>query len=271
MSPIFPWMGGKRRLAPTLLPLFPEHRCYVEPFCGAAALYFIKPESEIEVINDVNGELVNLYRVLKHHLEEFLRQFKWALTSREMYRWEQMAVPDTLTDIQRAARWFYLQKLAFGGKVDGQTFGTATTSRPRLNLIRLEEDLSAAHLRLAHTWIENLPWQEVVRRYDRPHTLFYCDPPYWDTAGYGVEFGLDQYDQMAELARRIEGTMIISVNDHPEMRRAFAGLPMQAISIDYTVGGGAGVTASELIIGNWRGGWPEPRPLTSQFAFGEWI
>lgn len=263
-QPIFPWMGGKRRLAPFLLPLFPDHGCYVEAFCGAAALYFLKPESEVEVLNDINSDLSNLYRVLKHHLEEFLRQFKWALTSREMYRWHQLENPEALTDIQRAARFFYLQKLAFGGKVDGQTFGTATTSRPRLNLIRLEEDLSAAHLRLSNTWIENLPWYEVIARYDREHTLVYCDPPYWQTAGYGVEFGFEHYERMAAIARSMKGTMIISINDHPDIRRVFAGLPMQTVAIDYTVGGGDGVAAQELVIGNWRGGWPAPRPLTAQ-------
>lgn len=80
--PIVPWIGGKRRLAKHILPLFPAHECYVEPFCGAAALYFLKVPGKIEVINDINGELVNLYRVVKHHLEEFVRQFKWALVSR---------------------------------------------------------------------------------------------------------------------------------------------------------------------------------------------
>lgn len=268
-QPIIPWIGGKRRLAPVLLPLFPEHTCYVEPFAGAAALYFMKEPSDIEVLNDINGDLSNLYRVLKHHLEEFLRQFKWALTSRQMYKWNQLTVPETLTDIQRAARFFYLQKLSFGGKVDGQSFGTATTSRPRLNLLRLEEDLSAAHLRLANTWIEQLSWDEVVRRYDRPHSLFYCDPPYFETEGYGVEFGLEQYDRMAVMARSMQGTMIISVNDHPEMRRAFAGLPMQSVPISYTVGGGAGVERMELIIGNWRDGWPKPRSLTAQLSILE--
>ncbi|HVT35402.1 MAG TPA: DNA adenine methylase [Nevskiaceae bacterium] len=264
-KPVIPWIGGKRRLAPALLPLFPEHTCYVEPFCGAAALYFLKEPSEVEVLNDVNGDLVNLYRVIKHHLEEFVRQFKWALTSRQVYKWQQQTPVETLTDIQRAARFYYLQRLAFGGRVDGQSFGTATTAPPpRLNLLRLEEELSAAHLRLDGTYIEHLPWQECVKRYDRPHSLFYCDPPYWQTEGYGVEFGLDQYELMARQAREMAGTMIISVNDHPDMRRAFEGLPMREIGINYTVGGGAGVERQELIIGNWRGGWPEPRPLTLQ-------
>lgn len=233
--PIVPWIGGKRRLAKHILPLFPAHTCYVEPFCGAAALYFLKTPSKTEVINDINGELVNLYRVVKHHLEEFIRQFKWALVSRQIYKWLQDTPEETLTDIQRAARFYYLQKQAFGGKVADHTFGTSTTSAPRFNLLRIEEELWMAHLRLSRTLIEHLDWHQCIERYDRPHTLFYCDPPYWGTEGYGVEFGLENYDHMADLARRIKGKMIISVNDIPEMRQVFNGLNMQSVDISYNL------------------------------------
>jgi len=109
----------------------------------------------VEVINDVNGERVNLYRVVKHHLEEFVRQFKWALSSRDMFKWLQDTPAETMTDLQRAARFYYLQHHAFGGKVQGQTWGTATTAPP-LNLLRIEENLSAAHLRLSSTYVERL-------------------------------------------------------------------------------------------------------------------
>lgn len=251
-TPIIPWIGGKRRLAKAILDKFPAHTCYVEPFCGAAAIFFIKEPSEVEVINDINGELVNLYRVVQHHLEEFMRQFKWALTSRQIFQWEQTKRPETLTDIQRAARFFYLQKLCFGGRVSGQTFGTATTSPPRLNLLRMEEDLSAAHLRLHGAHIENLPWQEIVKRYDRPHTLFYLDPPYWQTEGYGVPFPFEQYEEMAELARNIQGSMVISINDHPDIRRVFHSLYKESLGIAYTVCGGSGAQAKELLL------WNEP-------------
>ncbi|EMT0879944.1 DNA adenine methylase [Enterobacter hormaechei] len=233
--PIVPWIGGKRRLAKHILPLFPAHTCYVEPFCGAAALYFLKTPSKIEVINDINGELVNLYRVVKHHLEEFVRQFKWALVSRQIYKWLQDTPEETLTDVQRAARFYYLQKQAFGGKVADHTFGISTTSAPRFNLLRIEEELSMAHLRLSRTLIEHLDWNQCIERYDRPHTLFYCDPPYWGTEGYGVEFGLENYDHMAELARSTKGKMIISVNDIPEMRQAFNGLNIQTVDISYNL------------------------------------
>lgn len=263
-SPI-PWMGGKRRLADRIIPMFPDHTCYVEPFAGGAAIFFLKQPSEVEVLNDINGELVNLYRVIKHHLEEFVRQFKWALTSRQIWEWTKATPPETQTDIQRAARFYYLQKLAFGGKVDGQNFGTATTSPPRLNLLRIEEELSQAHLRLSRTYIEHLPWPKVIEKYDRPHTLFYCDPPYWETEGYGVDFPLDNYRQMAAFAGSIDGAMIVSVNDHPDMRQVFKDLTIETAEISYTVSGGEGVQASELIIRNGRASsaqrWTQSLPI----------
>lgn len=252
-KPIIPWVGGKRRLVGEILPWFEPHTCYVEPFAGAAALLFNKVPSKVEVLNDVNADLVNLYRVVRHHLEEFVRQFKWALTSRKLFQWAQATPPETLTDIQRAARFFYLQRLAFGGKVESQTFGTGTTSTKMLNLLRIEEELSAAHLRLSQVVIEHLDWAACIERYDRPHTLFYCDPPYWGTEGYGVGFGLDQYDRMAELMRSMKGKAIVSVNDIPEMRQVFKGLTMRRVAIKYSVGanGRGRETRGELLIRSW--------------------
>lgn len=251
-QPIIPWIGGKRRLADRIFPLFPRHSCYVEPFAGGAALYFLWPvPAEVEVLNDVNGDLVNLYRVVQHHLEEFVRQFKWALSSRQVFKWLQETRPETLTDIQRAARFYYLQQSAFGGRVDGQSYGTATTQPPGLNLLRIEESLSAAHLRLSNTYIEHLTWQDCFRRYDRPHTLFYCDPPYWQTEGYGVPFGFEQYEQMAEVLGQIKGKAIVSLNDHPDIRRVFGRYHIESTDITYTVGGGKGSEAREVLIFSW--------------------
>lgn len=255
-GPLVPWVGGKRRLADRLLSLFPRHDCYVEPFAGAAAVFFAKAPSDVEVLNDVNGELVNLYRVVQHHLEEFVRQFKWALSSRTVYRWLLAQPTEPLTDIQRAARFYYLQVNAFGAKVEGQSFGTATTTPPGLNLLRIEEQLSAAHLRLTQVYIENLHWRECVERYDRAHTLFYMDPPYWQTEGYGVPFELEEYVAIAAALRAMRGRAVVSLNDHPEMRRVFDGFPAETVEITYTVGGNvAGLDHSaerrELVIFSW--------------------
>ncbi|EEO27624.1 DNA adenine methylase [Oxalobacter paraformigenes] len=252
-TPIVKWIGGKRRLAKHILPKFPEHLCYVEVFAGGAALYFLRDQqAEVEVINDINGELVNLYRVVKNHIEEFLRQFKYALSSRQIFEWLKMTPSETLTDIQRAARFFYLQQHAFGGKVGNQTFGTAAT-RPAINLMRIEEHLSEAHLRLAGTYIEHLDWAKCISKYDRPHTLFYCDPPYWDTEGYGVDFGLEQYHAIADTLKTIQGKAILSLNDHPRMLEIFKDFRLETVQINYTVGGSGkkSVKRNELIIYNW--------------------
>lgn len=251
-TPIIPWIGGKRRLAEKIITRFPLHTCYVEPFAGGAALYFMRPEpAKVEVLNDINGDLVNLYRVVRHHPEEFLRQFKWALSSRQLFEWTKATPPETLTDIHRAARFYYLQRQAFGSKVVGQTWGTATTVPP-VNLMRIEEEISAASMRLAQTFIEHLPWAEVMRRYDRPHTLFYCDPPYWQTEGYGVPFGWEQYEQLAAVMRGCSGKVLLSINDHPDIRELFKPLRMDRLSINYTIGGGhKAARRGELLIYSW--------------------
>ena len=254
-TPVVPWIGGKRRLVKDILPLFPTHGCYVELFAGGAALFWAKEPVLAEVLNDVDGDLVNLYRVVKHHLEEFLRQFKWAVSSRQIFEWMRSTPPEALTDIQRAARFYYLQRHCFGGRVTSRSFGVSTTSPPRMNLVRMEEEMSAAHLRLSHAVIEHMDWAACLRRYDRKHTLFFADPPYWGTQGYGVTFGLDQYVLLADAMRSLNGTMVLTINDCPAMREAFAGFEMHRVPTKYTVGGqGSGALRHELIVRSPAGG-----------------
>lgn len=254
MTPIVPWPGGKRRLAKHILPIIENqpHRCYVEPFAGGAAILFMRTPAPVEVINDLNGELVRLYRCVRYHLDELVRHFRWSLASREMFKWAQLQNTETLTDIQRAARFFYLQKLAFGARVTGQTFGTAATCPARLNLLRIEEDLSAAHLRLARVTIEHLTWQDCVARYDRPETLFYCDPPYFETEGYGSDFGLDQHKALAATLGSLRGRAVLSINDHPAMRKVYGAFRRKRLKASYTIGGNARPkAASELLVTTW--------------------
>jgi DNA adenine methylase len=252
-KPFIRRLGGKSRLASKLLPLFPPHECYVELFCGGAALYFLRAEpAKTEVLNDISGDLVNLFRVVQNHLVEFCNQFRLAINSREIFEWHKITPPETLTDIQRAARFYYLQQHAFSGKPVGQTFGTATTA-PAFNLMRIEDTLSAASMRLGGTYIERLPWQTCFKKYDRAHTFFYADPPYWETEGYGVEFGIEQYQELAELMRSCKGKVMVSLNDHPAMREVFAGFTLQTVDIKYSVANnhGKAQTSKELVITNW--------------------
>lgn len=252
--PIIAWPGGKRRLAKVLLPLINSrpHSCYAEHFAGGGSMFFMRQPAEVEVLNDVNGEVINLYRVIKYHLEEFLRQFKTALVSRQLWQWAKETPPETLTDIQRAARYLYIQKLSFGGKVTGQTFCTSPSSPPRFNYLRIEDDLSQAHLRLARVWIEHLDWDVCLKKWDRDYTLHFLDPPYWETEGYGVSFEIEEYHKIAEAMRTMKGASILTINDHPEMRRIFEGFNMESVNINYTIGGaGKGADRKELIYRNW--------------------
>jgi DNA adenine methylase len=252
--PILAWPGGKRRLAKVILPIITSrpHSCYVEEFAGGGSMFFLRIPAETEVLNDVNAELMNLYRVVKNQLEELLKQFKWALASRQLFEWTKETPPEVLTDIQRAARYLYIQKLSFGGKVTGQTFGISPSSPPRFNYLRLEEDLSQAHLRLARVWIESLDWHACLKRYDRDYTLHFMDPPYWKTEGYGVPFPLEEYERIAEAMRNMKGGAILTINDHPDMRKIFKGFKVTEVSIDYTIGGaGTGKGRKELVYRNW--------------------
>jgi DNA adenine methylase len=95
-------------------------------------------------------------------------------------------------------------------------------------------------------------WRRCVDRYDRPGTVFFLDPPYWQTEGYGVPFEWPEYESLAEVLRGLKGRAILTINDHPDVRRLFSGLPLQVVPIRYTIGGGKGVARRELIYRTWN-------------------
>nr|WP_314052439.1 DNA adenine methylase [uncultured Neisseria sp.] len=251
-APLVPWMGGKRRLAKHLLPMFPEHQCYVELFAGGAALFFLRPKrAKCEVLNDLNGQLINLYRVVQHHFDEFVRQFEWTLTSREVFARLQSTPPESMTDIQRAARFFYLQHTAFGGKTIDQHFGTATTGAG-FKAADIAGRLKAAQQRLNGVYIENEPWEKCFKRYDREHTFFYADPPYWQLAGYDRAFDWAQYELLAKMMGECKGKVMLSINDHPDILELFKDFRIDRLELAYSVGRDkTQKTSGELVICNW--------------------
>ena len=246
------YIGGKSKLAATIIQRIPEHKTYCEVFAGAAWVFFRKEPSKYEVINDLDGDLIAFYRVLQHHIEEFLRQFKWMLSSREVFNdWMRQQVSGGLTEIQRAARYYYIQRQCFGGRVKGRTFGTQPVSRPRINLIRMEEDLSEIYLRLAGVTIENLPWLDLVKRYDRSGTFFYLDPPYYKAPYYAHNLDLPDYIEMATLLGSIKARFILSLNDHPDIRDVFKDFRILPVKLNYSVAKNKNSIGRELLITNF--------------------
>lgn len=129
--------------------------------------------------------------------------------------------PIHLTDIQRAARFYALNRMAFGGGMKTPSFGYAQSSSARLSASRFKRNIDALSQRLDGVFIENSDWAACVQRYDRLGTLVYCDPPYYQTTNYGMAFCFEQHVKMAEIARTMKGKMIISVNDIPAMREVY--------------------------------------------------
>jgi len=251
-SPLSGWMGGKWQLSRKIIPLIPEHTGYAEPFAGAAWVLFRKEPSKSEILNDINKNVVTLYRVVQHHLEEFVRYFRWILISRDEFERLLRVEPDTLTDIQRAARFYYVQKLAFGGRITKPTLGTSPILPARLNLLRIDEELSAVHLRISRAFIECLPYQDFITRYDRPTTFFYLDPPYWGCEDYYGKnlFSRDDFAALAEQLAGLQGKFILSLNDVHDVRRIFCRFEILPVQCTYSVGAGR-TRASELLISNF--------------------
>jgi DNA adenine methylase len=203
------------------------------------------------VINDASGDVATLFRILQRHYTPFMDMLRYQVTSRRAFERLQATDPATLTDLERAARFLYLQRLAFGGKVAGRSFGVTVSGPARFNVLKLAPLLEEVHERLAGVVIENLRWQDFLARYDRPHTLFYLDPPYWGgESDYGVGlFGRDEFTELASRLRRLKGRFILSINDTPEIRSLFGGFAVEAVETTYSLaGGGNALRASELIV-----------------------
>jgi len=255
-KPAAPYVGGKRQLASTIIQRIENipHKSYIEPFVGMGGVFFRrKHKPACEVINDRNGEVVNLFRVIQRHYAPFVELFSYTLSCRSEFERQKLAHPTTLTDLERAVRFLYLQKTAYGGKVMGQTYGVCADGRKnRFNPVATQQLLSSIRDRLSGVTIENLDYLECISRYDNPHTLFYFDPPYWGTEDtYGNElFNRDQYVIMAELLSDLKGDFLLSINDRPEIRKIFSEFHFQEVGLTYTVAARSKQKASELIISN---------------------
>jgi len=249
-----PYLGGKRNLARHLVGLIGEtpHRIYVEPFVGMGGIFLKRHQAApAEVINDLSRDVATLFRILQRHFEAFMDTLKWQLSSRAEFERLTTTNPDTLTDLERAARFLYLQHLSFGGKVTGRNFGVSKSAPARFDVAKLREKLPEIHERLAGVTIECLPYADLIRRYDSAETMFYLDPPYWNCeADYGAGFERADFERLADQLGAIAGRFILSINDTPGARAVFARFNLSEIETTYTVGSTGAKRVGELIVRN---------------------
>jgi len=253
MSSFVPWQGGKSRTAKRLIKLLAEHKCYVEVFAGAANLLFQKEPSKVEVLNDRNSELVNLFRIVRWHPREFIRELGFITHGRIDFT-DYKSQPG-LTDVQKAVRSWFIMKTAFGGKggTASPAFGYGTTGKAPLRRTGFAI-IRRCHKRLDGVYIENLDFADCIRRYDRLYTTFYCDPPYLYSANYKYPFTLDDHYRLASMLKSIKGKFLLSINDHPEIRTLYKGLPKLKIKVQYSVSRDKSPKArnrTELVIANY--------------------
>ena len=245
------YIGGKNRLASTILRQLPPHLTYVEPFGGGAQLLFRKEPSRIEILNDLDGELVNFYRVCQSHYQELVRYMRFMLLSRRWFTLLQKTAPDSLTDIQRAARYFYLQKSAYGGLVRRQSYAIHVIQKPNLSAARLETVIEQTHRRLQHVQIECLPYAQILQKYDRPRTFFYLDPPYYGVRLYRYNLEPDDFERLAENLKALRGKFLLSINDDPAIRRMFSHFQIEPVRLSYSLHSKPGRQYQELFVRNY--------------------
>jgi DNA adenine methylase len=256
VTPIRPaaaYIGGKRRLGEQLarrIEVVP-HETYAEPFVGMGGVFFRRRwAARCEVVNDVSRDVATFFRILQRHYPQFMETLKFQIASRREFERLASTNPDTLTDLERAGRFLYLQRLAFGGKVAGRNFGVDRNGPSRFDVTKLGPLLDEIHERLAGVVIECLSWSDFIERYDGPATLFYLDPPYWGSEtdyGAGVFMRAD-FIRLAARLSSIAGRFILSVNDVPEMREVFARFGIERVSTRYTVAGGKWSDVAEIIV-----------------------
>lgn len=219
MNSFIGWIGGKKLLRKHILELFPDDaERYVEVFGGAGWVLFAKErkQDQLEVFNDMDGNLVNLYRCVKYHCSALQEELQWLLSSREQFFiYKNQILQQGLTDIQRAAMYYYLIKMSFGS--DRNTFATSSKMMDR-GISYLAEIRD----RLSGVVIERKDFENLIQVYDRKKALFYLDPPYKGTEQYyDVEFCEKDHLRLKDALCKLQGKFILSYNNDPYIQNLY--------------------------------------------------
>lgn len=221
---VFGWYGGKFSHLEWLLPLLPKAHHYCEPYSGSAAVLVNREPSPVETYNDIDGDVVNFFRVLRDRHEELIRSIALTPFSREEFHLAVNGPTQGVSDLERARRFYIRARQARTGLAQTATLGRwancKNTSRAGMSgvvsrwLGGVDALQEIAH-RLLRVQIENRPAIDIIRLYDDDKTLFYCDPPYLhetrgDTKAYGFEMTCEQHWELAETLQQCKGLIAVS-------------------------------------------------------------
>ncbi|MBV1817352.1 DNA adenine methylase [Bacteroidales bacterium MSK.15.36] len=232
LKPPITRLGGKSRLRNEIIEMIPEHTCYCEPFFGAGWVYFGKEKSKVEIINDIDKELINLFKMIKYHAPEIERMLEYEFSGRDIFEEYKNYTVEYMTEIHRAVRFLYLISQSFAGKGNNYGYGTNTRPSPQIFYKGVLGDIKE---RLRNTYVENLSFEKILDKYDRDYTFFFCDPPYFETAGYGVEFGEKEHLLLRDKLKNIKGKFLLTINDHEKTRKWYKEFNFKNIEVGYSV------------------------------------
>jgi DNA adenine methylase len=261
------YVGGKRRLAPLIAKVLPTHTTYVEPFAGGCQVFFRKQPSRVEVLNDVDDEVFNFLRIVQTHALELTRILRYVVASRRMHATLLRQNPGDLTDIQRAARFLYLQKNSFGGRVTRQNYHVCVAQPSNFNPNSIAAAIDNAARRLRRVQLECESYEKVLSRYDRPSTFFYIDPPYVGLKLYRFNFDEERFEALASQLSGVQGKFLLSINDCSFARQTFRMFKVWSVPVPYTATRKVR-TVPELLIANYelpRDSDAVPRRMTAVF------
>lgn len=230
MNSFLSWVGGKKALRDAIVSRL-HQGCdrYVEVFGGGGWVLFHKPPGKFEVYNDFNSNLANLYRCVREHPTELCEQLTFVLNSREDFEYIRKLLKSKadIPDIQRAAHFYQIIRQSYASGLDA--FGGQPHS-----MWKNFPAICGAAGRLQSVVVENRDFEKLIRQYDRPNTMFYLDPPYYETEDYyeDVGFTVNDHQRLCEALMGIKGKFLLSYNDHPKIRKLYSkpGIMIESIT-----------------------------------------
>ena len=233
MNSFMSWVGGKKALRDeVIIRMPPFYEKYIEVFGGAGWVLFRKsPENEVEVFNDFNSNLVNLYRCVRDNPAKLKYKLRYVLNSREDFRWiaylHKRGLFPRFHDYDRAAKFYQIIRYSYGSTLD------SFASQPH-SIWGDFPLIDMASRRIQKVIIENQDFEVLIKHYDSPVSFFYCDPPYFATENYYKDVGFTAKDhvRLCETLAGIKGKFLVSYNDCPEIRKLWDrdGIRIESVS-----------------------------------------
>lgn len=225
MDSFIPWVGGKKLLRGEIVKRFPQNiDRYVEVFGGAAwVLFYAEKHANEEIYNDINGELVNLFRMVKYHPNAVIEELKFTLNARQTF--EQYKIDRGMTEIQRAATMYYLIRTSYGANL--QQYGKKCR-----NPYNFMKDMEKIQQRLSRVVIENKDFSNLIKQYDKENTLFYCDPLYYKSERRytkDIVFHKQHHILLYEILCNIKGKFVLSYNDDDFIKELYKEFNIQEV------------------------------------------